>query len=243
MGGFDHAFGVGHHAEHIARVVEDAGDVAGRSVDAFRIAQRDAAFAFQPVERGVVGAIIAVMMGDGEGDAFARLIAAGEGALRIFDRQRDVAADEMAARVAQQRAGQKAAFGQHLKAVADAQHKCATVGCLRHRLHHRRARGHGARAQIVAIGKAAGHADQVDVVRQFRVAMPDHGGPGPGRGFERHRQVAVAIAAGKDDDGALHGGHISLGDLFDAVIFDHRVGQQLAAHGVDILIAGAVGQV
>ena len=55
MRGFDCAFRVGHHAEHIAGGVNDAGDVARGAVDAFGIAEGDAAFAFQPVERLGVG--------------------------------------------------------------------------------------------------------------------------------------------------------------------------------------------
>src|SRR3546814_12466045 len=70
----------------------------------------------------LVGEIIAVMMRHRKADRLARFIAAGEGALRILHRQRDVAADEMPARVAQQRAGQQPAPRQHLETVADAQH-------------------------------------------------------------------------------------------------------------------------
>ena len=64
MGGFDHALGVRHHAEHVAGLVDDAGDVARRSVDGAGVAERDAAFAFQPVERLGIGGVIAVVMGD-----------------------------------------------------------------------------------------------------------------------------------------------------------------------------------
>src|SRR3569833_1633560 len=42
MFGTDHAFGVGHHAEHIAGLVDDTGDIAGRTVDGFGIAEGDA---------------------------------------------------------------------------------------------------------------------------------------------------------------------------------------------------------
>src|SRR3546814_3855439 len=42
------------------------------------------------------------------------------------------------------------------------------------RSHDRRQRGHGAAAQVVAIGEAAGQHDQVEAVRQGGVAMPHH---------------------------------------------------------------------
>ena len=60
---------MGHQAEHGARLVEDAGDVAARAVGigfgvtwpcGVAIAEGDAAFAFEPVERLVVGEIVAV---------------------------------------------------------------------------------------------------------------------------------------------------------------------------------------
>jgi len=89
--GFDAAFGVGHHAEYVALVVEQAGDVARGTVDALGIAERDAAFAFEAVERLGVGEIIAVVMRDREGHALAGLVARGEGRLCRLDCQRDVA--------------------------------------------------------------------------------------------------------------------------------------------------------
>src|SRR3546814_5317233 len=68
VGGLDPAFGMRHHAEDIAGRIEDAGDVARRAVDVGGIADGDAAFAFEPVERIGFGEIIAVLMRDGEQD-------------------------------------------------------------------------------------------------------------------------------------------------------------------------------
>jgi hypothetical protein len=73
------------------------------------IAEGHAAFAFQPVERGIVGEVIAVVVGDRKRDAAGRLIAEVNRRLRVLDRQRHVAADEADAGIAQQRAGQQAA--------------------------------------------------------------------------------------------------------------------------------------
>ena len=148
---FDRAFGMRHHADDVARVVDDPGDLAVRPVDPLGITQRHAAFAFQPVERLRIGGIAPVMVRHGEGHAFACVIAAGERRLAVGDGQRDVAPDKADALVAQQRAGQEPRFGQHLKAVAHAQHHAAFARGLRHRLHDRRPRGHRARAQIIAV--------------------------------------------------------------------------------------------
>ena len=62
----------------------------------------------------VRGDPFAVMVGDGDQDFLARLIMGGEGGLAGADRQRHVAADEVEAGVAHQRAGQQPRFGQHL---------------------------------------------------------------------------------------------------------------------------------
>ena len=51
MRGFDTTFGVRHHANHIAACVEHASNLPRRTVDAFGIAERDPAIAFEPVER------------------------------------------------------------------------------------------------------------------------------------------------------------------------------------------------
>ena len=57
---------------------------------------------------------------------------------------------------AYQRTGQEAGFGQHLKAVADAENIGAFGGRIRHSAHDRRLCCHRAGAEIVTIGKAAG---------------------------------------------------------------------------------------
>ena len=69
-----------------------------------RIAEGDPAFALEPVERLLVGGVIAVMMGDRDDDLLARVVAAGEGRLAVLDLQRHVAADEVEAGIAHQRA-------------------------------------------------------------------------------------------------------------------------------------------
>ncbi len=71
---FDGAFGVRHHAEHIAFGIQNTGDVALRAVAVFDVAEGDTPFAFEHVERFVVGEIIAVMVRDGNIDGLARFV-------------------------------------------------------------------------------------------------------------------------------------------------------------------------
>ena len=52
---FDAALGMRHQAEHIAGRIEHAGNVARGAVDRLGITERDAAFAFQAVERFGIG--------------------------------------------------------------------------------------------------------------------------------------------------------------------------------------------
>ncbi len=84
----------------------------------------------------------------------------------------DVAADELEAAIAEQRAGQQAGFHQNLEAVADAQHQPAGGGELLDRLHHRRELGDGAAAQVIAVGEAAGQNDGIHVAER-RGIVPD----------------------------------------------------------------------
>jgi hypothetical protein len=85
--------------------------------------------------------------------------------------------------------GQKAHLGQHLKAVADAQHIAAPVGMGAHGGSDRRLRGNGAAAQVVAVGKAARHAHHIGALGQGAVLVPDprHLEPGASKATARSR--------------------------------------------------------
>ena len=48
MGGLKRAFGMRHHAQHIALRVDDPGYVSRRAVDLASVAERNPAFIFQP---------------------------------------------------------------------------------------------------------------------------------------------------------------------------------------------------
>ena len=71
------------------------------------------------------------------------------------------------------------------------------------------------------------------------LAVPDHRRRAAGHLLERDGHVAVAVGAGEDDDRALH----AVVQPLDPEILDHRVGEQLAAHVLDLRVAGAVGKV
>src|SRR3546814_5562416 len=75
-------------------------------------------------------------------------------------------------------AGQQAGLRQHLEAVADAEHRHALVGARDDLLHHRRVGRHGAAAQVVAVGEAAGQHDEVDLL-EVAVLVPHHDGLAP----------------------------------------------------------------
>ncbi len=106
--------------------------------------------------------------------------------------------------VAHQDARQQPALAEDLKAVADAEHQAATRGVGAHGVHDRRAAGDGAAAQIIAITKAAGQRDEVDAIGQLVVVVPEHRGFLAGGLLQRPGHVALAIGAGKYDDGGFH---------------------------------------
>ena len=68
-----------------------------RAVDLVEVTESDAAFAFEPVERRLVGLVIAVVVRDGKRDLLAGVILRGEQALAVLDPQRNRAADELSA--------------------------------------------------------------------------------------------------------------------------------------------------
>ena len=78
-------------------------------------------------------------------------------------------ADVLEARIAHERAGQKAGFGQDLVSVADAEDETARSRELLHRLHNGREAGDGAGAEIVTVGKAAGNQNRVHAGKVFGI--------------------------------------------------------------------------
>ena len=203
---------MGHQAQHRLGLVEHAGDVAARAVGIAAsvdrtvgraVAERDLAAILELLHRVGVGEVVALGVGDRDLDHLARLVAVGEQALAGLDLEMDVGADELEMRVAHQRARQQAGLGHDLEAVADAQHGHALGRALFHLGHHRRLCRHRAAAQIVAVGEAARHHDQVNLL-EVAVAMPHQRGPPAGHQLERLRHVAFAVGAGEDEDRGFH---------------------------------------
>src|SRR3546814_16304121 len=106
---------MGHHAEHIACIIEDACDVARRSIHLFGIAESHAAFTLQPIKRCFVRDIVAIVMGYGECYLFPGIITAGKGALAVFNSESDVAAPDVDAAIAHKRTGNKDTCSEYLK--------------------------------------------------------------------------------------------------------------------------------
>ena len=129
----------------------------------------------------------------------------GERRIAPLDREAHPAVLETQRRVASQGAGQQPSFGQHLEAVADAQHQAAARGVLAHRAHDRAEARDGARAQVVAVGEAARQDHRIGAV-QVRVSSC-HTSSASGAGqLRRVQRVAVAVRAREDDHGDLHRG-------------------------------------
>ena len=153
--------------------------------------------------RIAIGKIIAIVVGDRDVDHRTGLVARCIIAVRRSHAQRYGATDVFQPRIAQQGTGQQTGFGQHLKAVADPHDITATLRMGRHFATDRRIRRNGTTAQVVAIGKAAGHTHNIDALGQARVLVPDHRHFGTDR-LECHRQIAVTVRAGKNDDRCVH---------------------------------------
>src|SRR5690606_35641538 len=127
-----------------------------------------------PIERLVIGKIIAVMMGDRNDYFLALLITGGEDRAVLCDDQLSVTADKLDILVAHQRARQQADFGENLESVTDAKDFYAFLRRLDNLTNDVGARSHCAGTQIVAIRKTAGKRDNIQSIRQSAIAVPDH---------------------------------------------------------------------
>ncbi len=106
--------------------------------------------------------------------------------------------------VAPHGARQQAGLQQHLETVADAQHQTAGLGVPLDGAHHRRQGGERSGAQVVAVREAARQHDQLTALEGI-VLVPEELGLLLQHVFPDVVDVVVAVAAGKDDDAALHG--------------------------------------
>ena len=181
--------------------------------------------AFEPLQRLRIRLVIALAMRDRHANDLTGIVAAREWRVGAFDPQMHVMADEFQPRVAHENAGQQAGFAENLKAVADAEHQAAVGRKGAHRVHHRRARGDRAAAQIIAVGKSAGHHHEIGALGSEVSACQTIAGSWPEASLQRARHVALAIDSGKDENGGFHFALLCLAQNLDPVILDHRVRQ------------------
>src|SRR6185503_5221308 len=162
--------GVRHEAYDVSALAAHAGDVADGAVrarlgshaaGAVDVAKDDAALALERRERVLVGHPAALAVLDREREELARMAGPGEGRLDGLHANGDEIADEAERSVPHQRTGQKPRLAQHLEAVADAEHEAAVSGVAADGVHDRRAARHGAAAEVVAVGEAAGQQHDV----------------------------------------------------------------------------------
>src|SRR6056297_3897857 len=119
--GIHDALGMRHQAENAAIFRQNARDIGRRPVRVADIGEGDPVLALQPGETLDIDLVVAIMMGDGKDHLLPRLVATGEDAVGGGHAQPRHTADELAPRVAHQRAGQKARLAQNLETVADTQ--------------------------------------------------------------------------------------------------------------------------
>ena len=165
---------MGHHAEHVAALVDDARDVVEGAIGvglgrghAVRIgvAEDHLAVQFQVDEFLGVGEIAALAVGDGHAEGVASLASSGEGRVGVLHAQVRPLAPELEVVVAEQGAGEQTGLAQDLEAVAAPEDKSAALGVGHHGLHDGRKAGDGAGAEVVAVGKAAGSTTQSTPLR------------------------------------------------------------------------------
>ena len=119
------AFGVRHQADDVAAFVADAGDVVEAAVGVVDVANDDAVFGSQLLEGGRVADEVALEVVDRDAQDLAVGCFVGQRGRGGLDAQLDRLAQELQACVLLQRAGEQVRFGEHLKAVADADDRAA----------------------------------------------------------------------------------------------------------------------
>jgi hypothetical protein len=184
---------VGHHAHHIAALIDDAGNVARRPVRVVAITEDNAPFILEFIQRLFIGRVAAIAMRDWDRGLPALAIGARERRVGVDDVQLNFLADEFEPFILQQRTRQETRLRQDLKAVAHAEHKAAAFGMRDHRLHYRAPRRHRAGAEIVAVRETARQQHEVGSIRQFGILVPDHAGGLAGDALQRPCGVAVAV--------------------------------------------------
>src|SRR5258707_325999 len=209
---FHGALGMGHQTGNVAFAVADSGDIVNRAVGIAgvvirtvgrSVAEYNLTILFEFGHGSFVAIVIAVGVRDGNLEDLSLLRGVGEGRVRLFDADVDVAADEAQAAVAHHRAGEQARFAENLEAVANSQDHAAALGEFLDRFHDRGKARDGAGAQIIAVGKSTGQDDSIAIRKIFGL-VPDK--------FDRLvkdvadgvKRVVVAIGPGENDNSKFH---------------------------------------
>ena len=169
-------------------------DRAGR----VHVPEQDLAVALERVERGLVGVVAALAVGDRHAQRPSDLEAVGEAGVGPLRGDPHLLAGEPKRLVAQQRARHEPGLGEHLEPVADAEDEAALGREGRDGPHDRAEPGDDARAEVVPVREATGQ-DHRRHALERRLLVPEHDRLGPDE-VERRDRVAIAVAAREDDD-------------------------------------------
>src|SRR5512146_591311 len=204
---------MGHHAQHVSRVVDDASDGSHGSVwtpplvgisRTTDVSEYHAALALQCMECFRVRGVTSITVGNGDPQDGAALVPVGKEGFVVFHPELDRLAHELEARIAEQGARQQPGLAHDLEPVAEADHRAASFGKRDDVLHHGAESGNRPGPQVVAVAEAARQDDHVALlqvvilvpqVHRFLAQCIDDGVIG----------VVVAVGARKGDDAELHG--------------------------------------
>lgn len=198
------AFRVRHHAEYIALLIENTGNVTQRAIRVVEIAERHPVFAFQAVQRRFIREITTLAVGYGDTNYVALAEAPSKRRIRRFDLQANVPANELQACIAKKSAGKNAGFDENLKPVADAKHVAAARGELLYGVHDGREARDRAATQVVAERETARKNDGIEAFHRVLI-VPDVFGFDAEIVVQGIPRIVVAVAAGKDDNASFHG--------------------------------------
>lgn len=207
---------MGHQADHVAFAIADSGDGPERTVwiglaivfsgivpVGRDVAKNNLVVAFEFGEYGWIAKVVAVIMRNRTFQNLSALRCAGEGCVRRFHTDMNLAAKIPEAPIAHHRAGQKTGFEENLKTVADAQNQAAGTREPVDRFHNWRKPRNRTRSKIIAECKASRKNNRVEAGNFFGL-VPDE--------FNRLADdqadcvvgVVVAIRAGELNDPKFH---------------------------------------
>src|SRR5258708_24554384 len=175
--GFRASLGVGHHAEHVAALVDDSGDVVQRAVRVgaghyastrIAVTKNHLTVLLEARQHGRLGEVAALTVPDRHSNDLAFRTLGRERDVRSLDHEVGPFAAILERSIADQCPGQDPGLAKNLEAVADAPHEPAPIRELSDLLHDRGKACHRAGAAVVAVSKTAG---QDDTVAAFEVGI------------------------------------------------------------------------